>query len=142
MMSTAMTSFGIDKYAAVRNNIRSGANSLLQPDEGDDTMASGLSRNRRVEAFVRQPLFNEVFQVHDIRRVSGKYLNRFVMTLTGLGRRFEAIAGPGAAAFTAGDLVRLRGCLLSRRGALVLVVSSLQPISCLMQDESEGSKWK
>jgi hypothetical protein len=83
-----------------------------------------------VEAFIRQPLFNDVFQVHDIRPANGKYFHRFVMTLTGRGRRFDAIAGPAAAAFTAGDLVRLHGCLLWRRGAPLLVVSSLQPISC------------
>lgn len=90
-------------------------------------MESGRSRNRRVNAFRRWPLINGVFQVHDTtRRVGSKPLSRFAITLTSQGKRYEAIAGPEAAALTVGDIVRLHGCFLCRGSEMVLVVCSLR----------------
>jgi hypothetical protein len=140
MVSTATIKFGIDRYAAVRNNIRSGANNV---GRGALPMASGRSKNQDVNAHGRPPLVNDILRVHDItNRVGSKRFSHFAMTLKGQGKRYDAIAGPDAAALSVGDIVRLQGCFLNRGGKLVLVICSLKPSSQLEQDESEGSGWK
>ncbi len=73
---------------------------------------------------------DDVFRVYDIvKRARGRESDYFVVTLLDCTGQFNAIVGKPARAVNVGELVRVRGCVLLRRGEPILVACSLKPVA-------------
>ena len=86
---------------------------------------------RRIPGLERSYLINDVFAVCEVSRQDRQRGHIYWATLANHARHFDAIAGPSAAPMVTGELVRVRGCVLSRLGKSVLVVCSLKSVTQL-----------